>query len=457
MKSKSILIVDDDEGYRKVAALVLEDDYHIEAVSNAGEALEILEKTAFDLVLMDIMMPKMTGLEALKIIKSRWPGIEVMMITVVEDKDNIVNSIKLGAYDYIIKGCSHEELRKRVGNAFENITNLEKLRGLQLGSDVKVFEDMLIGPSKSSKKLLKELNLAASCNATCMLTGETGTGKDVAARFIHQNSERADQPFLIINLPAIPENLLESSLFGHEKGAFTGAVQTLAGKFELADSGTIFLDEIGEMSLEHQSKLLRVIETGEFERVGSSRRRYCNVRIITATSRDLEELVAAGKFRQDLLFRIKVMPIHVAPLRDRTADIRPLTAHFLNILNRRNSKKILGVTDEVIFVFEKQQWKGNIRELAHLLERMVIYCDPQKNILDESDIPFEYMLSDSKNGEPDGLVAKKEAFERQLLMRALVRNGFNKSATARELGMPVETLRYRVEKFGINVTRLGEG
>ena len=276
-------------------------------------------------------------------------------------------------------------------------------------------------------------------------------------RFIHHNSDRADQPFLIINLPAIPENLLESSLFGHDKGAFTGAVQTLAGKFELADSGTIFLDEIGEMSLEHQSKLLRVIETGEFERVGSSRRRYCNVRIITATSRDLEELVAAGKFRQDLLFRIKVMPIHVAPLRDRTADIRPLTAHFLNILNRRNSKKILGVTDEVIFVFEKQQWKGNIRELAHLLERMVIYCDPQKNILDESDIPFEYMLSDSKNGEPDGLVAKKEAFERQLLMRALVRNGFNKSATARELGMPVETLRYRVEKFGINVTRLGEG
>jgi len=454
VKTENILVVDDDKGYQEVVSMVLEDHYNVKTASCAEEALALLETNSFDLVLMDIMMPGMTGIEALKIIKSRWPGTEVIIITVIEDKDNVVNVIKNGAYDYIIKGCSPEDLLNRVSHLFEKITNSKKLKYLLQESKSVLFEDMLIGPSKASQKLIKELNLAANCDALCMLTGETGTGKDLAARFIHRNSARAEKPFVVVNLPAIPKDLVESILFGHERGAFTGAIQSQEGKFELADGGTIFLDEIGDLPLEHQMKLLRVIEDGEIERVGSNRKKYCNVRIITATSHQLEELIQEGAFRQDLYYRLKVMPIYVPALRERLDDIRPLTVHFLNVNAKKYGKKVCGCTNQVFDTLEEHAWKGNIRELSHLIERMIIYIPDQKEILDISDLPLELLVNSSEQNNGVGMVDKKDEFEKQLILRALVRNNFNRSSTARELKIPVETLRYRIKKFGISLGKL---
>jgi two-component system, NtrC family, response regulator PilR len=447
MKSETILIVDDDAAYRDIVKLLLEDFYQVQCAAGGDEALALLSQQSFSLVLLDVMMPGMPGLDVLKIIKSRWPETQIVMITVISDLKSIVDSIRQGAHDYIVKGCTTEEILHRVNNVFEKINTAKKLKGLMEDYKGALFGDMLIGPSETSQHMLNELNLAAQCDATCLITGETGSGKGVAAAYIHRESARSSKPFVTVNLPTVPRELMESVLFGAEGSATGGDGGDYEGKFELADGGTILLDEIGELSPEHQARLLRIIEDREFERVGSHRKRILDVRILTTTSFDLEKRIEERLFRKDLYYRLKVFPIAICSLRERVNDIRPLAMHFLEMSTKKYRKEISGFSEEVFAILESQPWRGNIRELSHLIERMVIYT--QNSTIEFSDLPIDYIVASQEGENGDALMMKKTVFEKQLIHRALIKNGYNKSRTARELGMPVETLRYRIKILGL--------
>jgi transcriptional regulator with PAS, ATPase and Fis domain len=347
----------------------------------------------------------------------------------------------------------HTEQEKEMARVVRHEAGADGAKVLEQISDGIVVDDMLIGQSRSSQQLLRELSFAASCEAICLLIGETGTGKDLAARHIHRNSARAEKPFVVVNLPAIPKDLVESALFGHERGAFTGAVLSQEGKFEAAADGTIFLDEIGDLPVEHQIKLLRVIENGEIERVGSNKNVRSNARIIAATSRPLGDLMGDLVFRKDLYYRLMVMPVCVPPLRERPDDIRPLSNYFLGLYAKKYGKQIEDLSEDLHQIWRRRPWTGNIRELSHLIERMIIYASLTKKTLEISDLPLEVLVDSSATRESKGIVHKIEEYERLLILEALGNNGFNRSSAARELKIPVETLRYRMNKLGIKKER----
>jgi DNA-binding NtrC family response regulator len=457
MKPLRVLLVEGDREHQKRFSFDFREGHAVQIAADSGAALTLLAQQTFDVIFLGLVGPESPLLAILNAVRTRSPEAQVIVKTMVAENEKTAGDERLHAFGLLRKRSSFSDV----------LENLHGLAGEPEPSSTRIYivqdsrsilaGDMLLGYSAPSRHLAIELDMAGSCDAICMLNGETGTGKDLAARYIHQTGARADKPFVVVNLPAIPKDLIESTLFGHERGAYTGAVNSQEGKFELADGGTIFLDEIGDLALEQQVKLLRVIEDGEIERVGSNRRVKGDVRIIAATSRRLDEMLEDGQFRLDLYYRLVVMPIHVPPLRERRDDIHALSLFFLCRYARKYRKELIGFTPDVYEIFARQPWHGNVRELSHTIERMTIYASPKKEFLDIPDLPMDFLVASAETERKAGITGEKEDFEKRIILDALRANDFNRSRAARALRLPVETLRYRMKKYGIKKEGPGSG
>jgi DNA-binding NtrC family response regulator len=453
MKNYYFLIVDDESSQRQILAGYLKQkEYNVFEASSANEAIEILKNNLIDFVLTDYKMPDMTGLELLGEIKKFNPEISVILITAFGTIENAVSAMKLGAFDYITKPLDLDELDIIVKKLIERhyLISENKLLKEQLAEKFK-FKG-LIAHSSQMQDVLNIAGRVANSKATVLIRGESGTGKEVLAKAIHFSSSRKDMPFIAVNCAALNENLLESELFGHEKGAFTGADKQRRGRFELADGGTIFLDEIGDLSISTQIKLLRVLQEGQFERVGGSQTISADLRIITATNRIIEELIKEEKFREDLFYRINVVSIFIPPLRDRRDDILPLTEHFLLKYIKDTDKKHISISKEAMDILLKYLYPGNIRELENIIQHSIVMT--RGEVITSDDLPLimknvfeESYLNDSKDSNT--LPAQVEKLERKLVLEALNDSNGNQSKASKILGISERNLRYRLEKWGL--------
>ena len=449
MATASILIVDDEQLVRWSLRERLRQDGH--AISEAGTAASAVEQVAaggVDLLLLDFRLPDGDGLAVLRRVKELAPETLVILMTAFSTVENAVEAMRLGAYHYVNKPFNLDEVALIVEKALETSRLRREVRSLRSSQGREYGLDAVIGASPTmvrAKSLLARV--AASPASTVLLTGETGTGKDLAAKAIHYNSDRAAKMFVNITCSALPEQLLESELFGHERGAFTDARQQKRGLFETADGGTIFLDEIGEMMPGLQSKLLRFLEERMFKRVGGLTDVRVDVRVIAATNRHLEVEVEAGKFREDLFYRLQVMPILLPPLRERTGDIPLLVSYFVDRYNREFKKRVKGMVPEAMAMLEQYRWPGNIRELRNTIERAMLLMDREwlqpedLSTLARSTAVWQFRLP------PNGVVL--EEIERQLVIQALERAGGNQTHAGQLLGINRDQIRYRMEKFGL--------
>lgn len=447
--SKRILIIDDEKNMRWAIKKALEKEgYMLYEAANGQEGLEKLEEIYPDLILLDLRMPVMDGIEALQRIKEINEGIPVIMLTAHGTMESAVEAMKLGAIDYISKPFDIEELKIQikksldVGELKEQVSYLREELEKNTGKTI-------IGESPKMQEVLKIVERVANTNATILVLGESGTGKEVIANAIHYNSDRRDKPYVKVNCGAIPENLIESELFGYEKGAFTGATARKIGKFERARGGTIFLDEVGELDLAMQVKLLRVLQEKEFERVGGNEVVKIDIRVIAATNRDLLKMVQEGSFREDLYYRLNVIPIQIPPLRDRKEDIPLLIEYFLDRYGKDIGRKNMSISREAQEKLITYKWNGNIRELENVVERMAILS--QENIIKVENLPREIAYSEIVEEEillpQEGICI--EDLERSLILQALERTEYNQTKAAKLLGMSRHTLLYRMEKYGI--------
>ncbi|HPD80980.1 MAG TPA: sigma-54 dependent transcriptional regulator [Spirochaetales bacterium] len=449
---KSILVIDDEPGIRNTVKDILEDEkYTVFLAEDAIIGLEILKKETIDLVILDVWLPRMGGIEMLKEIRANWPVLETIVISGHATIDMAITAIKLGAFDFIEKPLSIEKILTAVRNAFQ----VKELRHENARLKHELLEqDQLLGSSRAMCEIKKLIKQAAESNARVLITGENGTGKELVARHIHMQSDRKNGPFIAVNCAAIPENLIESELFGHEKGAFTDAIARRKGKFEIANNGTIFLDEIGDMSLHAQAKVLRVIQDMRFERVGGEQSIETDVRIIAATNKNLQEEIVQGNFREDLFYRLNVIPIHLPPLREREDDIAELAIHFLSKFC--NGKKVL--TPDAIQYLKNYSWPGNIRELRNAMERIAVLSS--KNELDKSSIEPLLFFNDhaatiqNQTTNIDDLFElsindAKEKFERLYLLYNLRKTGYNITKTAETIGIYPSNLHAKIKKFRI--------
>jgi two-component system response regulator AtoC len=450
-KPKTVLIVDDDEGMRDTLTAILRNDYRVLSVVTGEAALPLLNRETVDLVLLDVRLPGISGFEVLRILKENYRLIEVVMISAVNDIETAVQAIKHGAYHYITKDFDYDQLRSLVRNASERQDLNRQVMTLSAQvADQTTQRDFVIGPSKATRDIIDLVHKIAKLSATVLILGESGTGKELLARLIHREMGDSEAPFIAVNLAAIPRELAESTLFGHERGAFTGAHRQQLGKFELASGGTLFLDEIGDLPLDLQGKLLRAIQEGEIERVGGNKPIKTEFRLIAATNVDLEKAVKEGRFREDLYYRVNVIPIKLPPLRDRPEDVAQLAEFFLQRYNTRFRKKIQGITESTMAMLKKYWWPGNIRELENLIERLVAVSD--KSYIAEEDLPLEFHFAQL---EPDGsrgtnlFEEATNTFERNFILRALEKSGWNVTATAEYLSIPLSTLKYKMDKLDV--------
>jgi two-component system response regulator AtoC len=450
-KPKTVLIVDDDEGMRDTLTAILRNDYRVLSVVTGEAALPLLNRETVDLVLLDVRLPGISGFEVLRILKENYRLIEVVMISAVNDIETAVQAIKHGAYHYITKDFDYDQLRSLVRNASERQDLNRQVMTLSAQvADQTTQRDFVIGPSKATRDIIDLVHKIAKLSATVLILGESGTGKELLARLIHREMGDSEAPFIAVNLAAIPRELAESTLFGHERGAFTGAHRQQLGKFELASGGTLFLDEIGDLPLDLQGKLLRAIQEGEIERVGGNKPIKTEFRLIAATNVDLEKAVKEGRFREDLYYRVNVIPIKLPPLRDRPEDVAQLAEFFLQRYNTRFRKKIQGITESTMAMLKKYWRPGNIRELENLIERLVAVSD--KSYIAEEDLPLEFHFAQL---EPDGsrgtnlFEEATNTFERNFILRALEKSGWNVTATAEYLSIPLSTLKYKMDKLDV--------
>jgi len=453
MKVKNtILVVDDDLAHRTMLKTLLSGwGYDVSEAGDGAAAIEAVRKGPFDLVLMDIRMIKISGLEALQEIKEFNPAIPVIIMTAYASVETAVEALKKGAYDYLTKPLDFDELKLLLERAMDHSRLKEENRLLRESLGKHFDKGNLIGRSPAMTKLLETVAQVAPSEATVLITGESGTGKEMIAGAIHFNSPRREGPFIKINCAAITETLLESELFGHEKGAFTGADRRKEGKFRQADGGTIFLDEVSEMSTAMQIKLLRVLQERELTRVGGSEVVKVDVRVITATNRDLIAYIQSGRFREDLYYRLNVVTLHVPPLRERREDIPLLAQHFLGTFSDKNRKAIKGFTPRAMDRLLKYAWPGNIRELMNAVERAVVLS--RGDFLDETAIaPLETGTASGlavcgSAAEPENMPL--EEVEKLTILRTLDQSGGNKSETARRLGITRRTLHQKLKKYGV--------
>jgi DNA-binding NtrC family response regulator len=448
--SKTVLIVDDDEGMRDTLTAILRREYRVLRASTGESGLAILDRENVDVVLLDVRMPGIGGFEVLTRIKESQRLVEVIMISAINEVETAVRAMKLGAYHYITKDFEYDAVLSLVGNASDRTDLRRKVMALSAQVADERERPFITGPSRAMREVLDLVRKVAGLDATVLILGESGTGKELIARMVHRESGRADGPFMPVNLAAIPADLVESALFGHEKGSFTGAVRQQLGKFELADGGTLFLDEIGELRQDVQAKLLRAIQESEIERIGGGRPIRVDLRIIAATNVDLEKAVREGRFREDLYYRVNVIPIKVPPLRERIEDLDALVTFFLGRYNAKFRKQVLGVAPSAMDVLGAYRWPGNVRELENLMERLVAVSDGEW-IRDE-DLPYEYHLArlTRPEQEAEGLFDRAcEMFERNFILKALEHGRWNVTATARSLGMPLSTLKFKMDRFDI--------
>jgi DNA-binding NtrC family response regulator len=451
MSSARILIVDDEQLVRwSLRERLTASGFDILEAGLASEALERLSTIEVDLVLLDFKLPDGDGLSVLKRVKEAAAETQVIMMTAFSTVENAVEAMKLGAYHYVNKPFNLDEVVMLVEKALETSQLRREVRQLRTSQGREYSFDAIIGgspPMQSIKALLARV--AMSPASTVLLTGETGTGKDLAAKTIHYNSDRARRSFVNITMSALPEQLLESELFGHERGAFTDARQQKRGLFETADGGTVFLDEIGEMTPGLQSKLLRFLEEKTFKRVGGLSDIRVDVRVIAATTRNLEQEVSNGKFREDLFYRLQVMPMVLPPLRERHGDIPLLASYYIDVFNREFKRHVRGLSPEAQAVLEQYQWPGNIRELRNAIERAMLLVEHEWlqagdfTTLTRTIAPTEFKLPH------DGI--SLDEVERQLLVQALERSGGNQTQAGQLLGINRDQVRYRIEKFGLIV------
>ena len=448
-KRIGVLVVDDDQSMRELLETILKDKYTVVTAADGSAALQRLEQVEIHIVLLDLRLPDINGLDLLKTIKEKYHGVEVMIISVVKDIDVVVRAMKLGAYNYVTKDFEPDELLTVMDKIKEKLECERDRNYLKSELAQLAPSDFIMGQSVIMHQLEETLKKIAPLPTTVLLLGETGTGKKVMARHVHQLSHLSDRPFVTLDLSTVPENLAESALFGHEKGAFTGAYRQRLGKFELADGGALFLDEIGCVKYDIQSKLLRAIQEKEIERVGSAKSIKVDVRLIIATNVDLSDAVRKGEFREDLYYRINVVPIKLPPLRERREDIPEFIRFFMDKYSRSLRKNVDKITDSALNVLMNYKWPGNIRELENLIERLVAIAD--NNVISQEDIPVEYYMFE-KMGDAgrDNLLQKVcDTFERNFILKTLEQERWNRTRTANTLGVPISTLKYKFNRFDI--------
>jgi DNA-binding NtrC family response regulator len=452
MPAATILIVDDDALLRHALAERFGDDgYDIVESATAAEAIEAISPD-IDLALLDFHLPDGDGLSILGTLKERTPDTVVIMMTAFSSVENAVAAMKLGAFHYVNKPFDLDEISLLARQALETTRLRREVRAIRGNQRREYGFDAVIGDSPTMQRVKALLaRIAASPASTVLLTGETGTGKDLAAKAIHYNSDRAGRAFVNVTCSALPEHLLESELFGHERGAFTDARQQKRGLFETADGGTLFLDEIGEMTPALQAKLLRFLEEKTFKRVGGLNDIRVDVRVVAATNRSLEDEVKAGKFREDLFYRLQVMPITLPPLRERKGDVPLLASFFVDHYNREFRKRIRGLTPAAIALVEKHPWPGNIRELRNTIERAMLLTN--SDWIDEADLILTRSTTVTTDFKlpPEGV--NLEEVERQLLVQALERSRGNQTHAGQLLGINRDQVRYRIEKFHLQVNQ----
>ena len=453
----TILIVDDEQSMRDFLAIMLKKEgYEVVTAEDGNEALKALEEDIYDLVITDIKMPGIDGLQVLSSVKRVSPNTLVIVITAYSSTEDAVLAMKQGALDYITKPFEIEKIKLAIKNALDRKKLHEEHDFYKKQYEHKFDTGNIVGDSEAIRTIFHLVKQVSSSKSTILISGESGTGKELIARAIHQNSPRSEKPFVAVSCGAIPENLLESELFGHIKGAFTGAIANKIGLFELADTGTLFLDEIGELPLLIQVKLLRVLQEKQFKRVGGVKDISVDVRIIAATNRDLRKMVEENTFREDLFYRLNVIPIHIPPLRERKEDIPALADHFLAKYNREIGKHFTHITEAARQQLQAYDWPGNIRELENTIERAVAL--ETETVIDVASLPETIrgtlpQLTAIIPAEipPEGIYLENivDELEKDLLMKALAKTGWMKEQAAKLLHLNFRSFRYRLDKFKI--------
>ncbi len=449
----TVLVVDDEKNYLLILEdLLLEDGYRVLTASSAAEALNIITNDVIDTVVTDIKMPGLTGIDLLDRVLTHDPELPVIVMTAFAEVDQAVAAMKKGALDHIQKPFDNTDFKNAVARGVEKRALVKHRR--TISDTQQPSADGIVGESKVIQDALLIVKKVADTPITVLVSGESGTGKELVARSIHRQSRRADKTFISINCAAMTESLLESELFGYEKGAFTGALTTKAGKFEAAQGGSLFLDEIGDMPPTLQVKLLRVLQEQEFSRVGGSKDIKVDVRIIAATNKNLKHEVESGAFRGDLYYRLNGVHIELPPLRERREDIPLLTAHFLNTVSHKLERVVTSVEPEVVRTLTDYDWPGNVRELEHVIERAVVFCSHEKVRL--RDLPPEITVDPSKQSTPlyipsteKTLAETLDAIEEEIIKDALNKTGNVQAQAARSLGISRSNLQYKMKKYGL--------
>jgi two-component system response regulator AtoC len=446
-KRAGILVVDDEYGVRQSFNMVLKDEFEVLLAESGLEALNVFAKNAVDVILLDILLPDINGLELLEKLKDMDPNAEIIMVTAVKDIQTAVRAIKRGAYEYIIKPFNVDEVITVIRRALEKHTLLKEVTYLKSELErIQPFEKM-VGQDKKMMKIFDLISTISQSAGTVLIQGESGTGKELVARAIHRLSPRKDYPFVVISCAAIPITLMESEIFGHTKGAFTGAFHAAMGKLEIAHRGTILLDDIDSLDINMQGKLLRVIQEKEFERLGSTKVIKIDVRFIAASNKDLEDLIEKGDFREDLFYRLNVFPVKVPPLRERRADIPLLLNHFLQLYSRERSAPAKRFSQEAVRVLAKYDWPGNVRELENLVQRLSTLC--KAPVIHLRDIPMFTMTKTEIKDMP--LKEAIKTFEKQYVATVLESVNYNRTKAAEILGVHRNTLSTKLNGLGLKL------
>ena len=453
----TLLVADDDPGLRESLERTLtREGYRVVLASDGRAALERVQAGGVDLIVTDLRMPGLTGLELLRAAKAIRPDVDVILLTAFGTVEEAVKAMKDGAYDFLTKPFRREQLLKLVDKALERRDLIEQNKALKKQLEDIRAKGQMIGASPAFRRMLTLVEQIADSSATILIQGESGAGKELVARAIHERSGRRTGPFVAVNCAALPETLLESELFGYEKGAFTGAAGREEGRFELAHGGTLFLDEVADLSLVTQPKILRVLQEGEFERLGGTRTLQVDVRIVAATNQDLAEMVKEKRFREDLYYRLNVITVRVPPLRERHEDIRVLAQHYLRVYAAKNGRKLEGFSNEALERLESYAWPGNVRELENLIERTVLLA--RKDRLDAEDLPEE--VAGVKRPPRDAILelvgTPLDEIERRLLDETLRITGGNKTQAAKLLGIDVRTVARKLERRDDDVVEGGD-